>query len=47
MKYFGALPLLLNTDSNNNILTMRNILIRTNLVNELQKNPLLLNNFYS
>jgi hypothetical protein len=41
MKYFNELPLVINTDGNGNYYSLRNILIRTKLVPELSKNPLL------
>jgi hypothetical protein len=41
MKYFNELPLILNTDKNGNYYPLRNILIRTKLIPELAKNPLL------
>jgi hypothetical protein len=40
MKYFNSLPILSNTDSNGNSYLMRNLLIRTDLIPQLAKNPL-------
>jgi hypothetical protein len=41
MKYFNSLPLLINKDSNNNSYLLKNILIRTKLVSELSRNPMI------
>lgn len=41
MRYFDALPNLVVTDSNNNNVVMKNLLVRTQLLPELSKNPLL------
>lgn len=41
MKYFDSLPFLVNQDTNNNLYVTKNLLIRTNLIAELSKNPLL------
>ena len=40
MKYFNTLPLLTNTDANGNSYLMRNLLVRTDLIPQLAKNPL-------
>lgn len=45
MKYFNSLPYLTNTDNNGNNYVLRNLLIRTNLVTQLDKNPLLFYNY--
>ena len=42
MKYFNSLPLVTNTDANGNIYVLRNLLIRTELMPNLAKNPLLM-----
>jgi hypothetical protein len=41
MKYFSSLPLLTQTDSNGNSYLLRNLLVRTELIPQLSKNPLL------
>ena len=41
MKYFESLPFLVNQDTNNNLYVTKNLLIRTQLISELAKNPLL------
>ena len=41
MKYFDSLPFLANRDSDNNIYVTRNILVRTKMISQLAKNPLL------
>lgn len=41
MKYFNELPFLTNTDSGGNTYILKNILIRTKLITQLSKNPLL------
>jgi len=41
MRYFNSLPLLLTTDYRNNTYALRNILVRTELIPQLAKNPLL------
>jgi len=41
MKYFNSLPFIANQDSNGNYYFLKNILIRTKLVSQLAKNPLL------
>lgn len=41
MKYFDSLPFLVNQDTNNDLYVTRNLLIRTHLIPELAKNPLL------
>jgi hypothetical protein len=41
MKYFNELPLVINSDGQGNYYLLRNILIRTKLIPELAKNPLL------
>jgi len=41
MKYFNSLPLNTNIDSNGNYYLLRNLLIRTKLVPELSRNPML------
>lgn len=41
MRYFNSLPLLKNTDNYGNTYSLRNLLIRTNLIPQLASNPLL------
>jgi hypothetical protein len=41
MKYFNSLPFLINKDSNNNSYLLKNILIRTKLISELSRNPMI------
>jgi hypothetical protein len=41
MKYFNSLPFIANQDSNGNYYFLKNILIRTKLVSQLAKNPML------
>ena len=41
MKYFNSLPYLANQDSNGNYYYLKNILIRTKLVSQLSRNPML------
>jgi hypothetical protein len=41
MRYFNSLPFLTSTDANGNTIALRNILIRTQLIPQLAKNPLL------
>ena len=42
MEYFSALPFLTTTDGNGNSIVLRNLLIRTGLIPQLAKNPLLM-----
>jgi hypothetical protein len=41
MKYFNSLPFIANQDSNGNYYFLKNILIRTKLISQLAKNPML------
>lgn len=41
MKYFNSLPFIANKDSNGNYYYLKNILIRTKLVSQLSRNPML------
>jgi len=41
MRYFNSLPLLKNTDNYGNTYSLRNLLVRTNLLSQLAGNPLL------
>ena len=41
MRYFNSLPNLITTDNNNNLLALKNLLVRTSLLTKLQENPLL------
>jgi len=41
MEYFSSLPYLTTTDNNGNSIVVRNLLIRTGLIPQLAKNPLL------
>ncbi len=41
MKYFNSLPFIANQDSNGNYYFLKNILIRTKLVSQLSRNPML------
>jgi hypothetical protein len=41
MEYFSSLPYLTTTDNNGNNIVLRNLLIRTELIPQLSKNPLL------
>jgi hypothetical protein len=41
MRYFNSLPNITVTDNNNNSVVMKNLLVRTQLLPELNKNPLL------
>jgi Base plate wedge protein 53 len=41
MKYFNSLPYLVTTDYNGNTYALKNLLIRTGLIPQLAKNPLL------
>jgi len=41
MKYFNSLPLVTNIDSNGNYYLLRNLLIRTKLIPQLSRNPML------
>lgn len=41
MKYFNSLPFIANRDSNGNYYFLKNILIRTKLISQLAKNPML------
>lgn len=41
MKYFDSLPYLVTTDYNGNTYALKNLLIRTELIPQLSKNPLL------
>lgn len=41
MRYFGSLPNLILTDVNNEIYTLKNLLIRTEIIPQLAKNPLI------
>ena len=41
MKYFNSIPLLSTTDNKGNVEVLRNLLIRTGLIPQLAKNPLL------
>ena len=41
MKYFNSLPSVINKDSNNNFYLLRNILIRTKLLSQISRNPML------
>jgi hypothetical protein len=41
MKYFNSIPLLSTTDNKGNVEILRNLLIRTELIPQLAKNPLL------
>jgi hypothetical protein len=41
MKYFNELPLVINSDGKGNYYPLRNLLIRTKLIPQLAKNPLL------
>lgn len=40
MKYFNSLPFLTTTDNNGNSIALRNLLIRTEMIPQLAKNPL-------
>ena len=42
MEYFSALPFLTTTDGNGNSIVLRNLLVRTGLIPQLAKNPLLM-----
>jgi hypothetical protein len=42
MKYFNSLPLITTTDTNGNSYLLRNLLVRTELIPQLAKNPLVL-----
>ena len=42
MKYFNSLPFLTTTDNNGNSIVLRNLLVRTGLIPQLAKNPLLM-----
>jgi hypothetical protein len=46
MKYFNELPLVINSDGKGNYYPLRNILIRTKLIPELSKNPLLFYQYF-
>lgn len=41
MRYFNSLPYLTTNDNNGNIVALKNLLIRTQLIPQLAKNPLL------
>ena len=42
MEYFSSLPFLTTTDGNGNSIVLRNLLVRTGLIPQLAKNPLLM-----
>lgn len=42
MEYFSSLPFLTTTDGNGNSIILRNLLVRTGLIPQLAKNPLLM-----
>ena len=42
MEYFSSLPFLVTTDGNGNSIVLRNLLVRTGLIPQLAKNPLLM-----
>jgi len=42
MEYFSSLPFLATTDGNGNSIVLRNLLVRTGLIPQLAKNPLLM-----
>ena len=41
MKYFNSLPSVINKDSNNNLYLLKNILIRTKLLSQISRNPMI------
>jgi hypothetical protein len=46
MRYFNTLPNLTQTDLNGNSITLKNLLVRTSLIPDLQKNPLLFYEYF-
>jgi hypothetical protein len=45
MKYFNSLPFITTSDNKGNAVVLRNLLVRTSLIPQLAKNPLLVYNY--